>query len=201
MFSMRAPDPSSVTGAAVVEATQLLLAQARAGDNPARERLFARFLPRLEEWAHCRLPHNARGIADTDDLVQVTLVRALNRLEEFEWRREGAFLSYLRTILLNVVRDEIRRSRPLLNREPLDDRMPSRARSELERMIGEETLERYEVALAELPEDQREAVLMRLEFGYSHGEIAEALGKPSVDAARMTVARGLAKLGERLDER
>lgn len=202
MLGMSAsPGPPPVTRAAGAESTQLLLAQARAGDGAARERLFARFLPRLEQWAHRRLPHNARGIADTDDLVQVTLVRALNRLEAFEYRREGAFLAYLRTILLNVVREEIRRSRPLLNREEVDDRIPSRSRSELERLIGAETLERYEAALAELPEDQREAVLMRLEFGYSHEEIAEALGKPSADAARMTVARGLAKLGERLDER
>jgi DNA-directed RNA polymerase specialized sigma24 family protein len=43
-------------------------------------------------------------------------------------------------------------------------------------------------------------VILRLEFGYSHAEIAEALGKPSPDAARMVVARALVTLGKWLDD-
>jgi RNA polymerase sigma-70 factor (ECF subfamily) len=178
----------------------VLLTLARAGDGGARERLFARFLPKLEQWAHRRLPPSARGLADTDDLVQVTLVRALNRLDAFEPRREGAFLAYIRTILLNVVREEIRRARPLMRREELDGREPSRSRSQLDELIGAETLARYDQGLARLSEEQREAVILRLEFGYSHAEVAEALGKSSPDAARMTVARALAALGALLDD-
>ena len=177
-----------------------MLFRSRAGDDAARERLFARFLPKLELWAHRRLPHSARGLADTDDLVQVTLVRALNRIDSFEPRREGAFLSYIRTILLNVVREEIRRARPLMHREELDERLPTRSRSQLDDLIGAETLDRYDQGLASLPEEQREAVILRLEFGYSHAEVAEALGKSSPDAARMTIARALATLGAWLDD-
>jgi RNA polymerase sigma-70 factor (ECF subfamily) len=183
-------------------ATVALLARARSGDTFARETLFGRFLPIVRRWARYRLPQSARGLADTDDLVQVTLMRALNRLEHFEHRREGAFLAYLRTILLNVVREEIRRARPDRHRLPFEGvagAVASPARSELEQLIGREILERYERGLEALDETQREAVLLRLEFGYSHAEIAEALGKPSADAARMTVARALAALGEHLD--
>jgi len=185
--------------AALVETTQLL-AQARDGDRAARDRLFARFLPRLEAWSHRRLPHSARGLADTDDLVQVTLVRALNRLHAFEPQREGAFLSYLRTILLNVVREEIRRSRPLLRHEEPGEDLVAHSRSQLEVLIGAETLERYEEGLVRLSDEQREAVILRLEFGYSHAEIAEALGKPSPDAARMVIARAFMTLGKWLDD-
>jgi RNA polymerase sigma-70 factor (ECF subfamily) len=127
-------------------------------------------------------------------------VRALNRIEAFEPRREGAFLAYIRTILLNVVREEIRRARPLMRREELDDHVPARTRSQLDELIGAETLERYDQGLARLPEEQREAVILRLEFGYSHAEVAEALGKSSPDAARMTIARALAALGALLDD-
>jgi len=183
-------------------ATVALLARARSGDTLAREALFGRFLPIVRRWARQRLPQSARALADTDDLVQVTLMRALNRLEHFEQRREGAFLAYLRTILLNVVREEIRRARPDRRRLPLEEvagAIASPARSELEQLIGREILERYERGLEALDETQREAVLLRLEFGYSHAEIAEALGKSSPDAARMTVARALAALSEAID--
>jgi len=178
----------------------VLLARARSGDALAREALFARFLPIVRRWSRSRLPASARGLADTDDLVQITLMRALNRLEQFEPRREGAFLAYLRTILLNAVREEIRRARPALRSEPLEDQHGAPERSELERLIGRETLERYERSLERLDDVQREAVLLRLEFGYSHEEIAEALGKPSANAARMTVARALAELSGYLDD-
>jgi DNA-directed RNA polymerase specialized sigma24 family protein len=43
---------------------------------------------------------------------------------------------------------------------------------------------------------EREAVIARVELGLSHAEMAETLKKPSVDAARMSVARALAKLAQ-----
>ena len=174
-----------------LESTANLLERVRGGDDAARERLFVRVLPALTRWAHRRLPAGARDLAETDDLVQVTLTRALARLDSFESRGEGAFLAYLRQILLNLVRDEIGRARTRPARASLDETFADPGPSILERTVRRETLERYEAALAELPSEQREAVLMRLEFGYTHEQIARALGKPSANAARMTVARAL----------
>src|SRR5213083_1501520 len=96
-------------GASPLESTATLLARVRNGDVAARDRILARYRPTLHRWAHGRLPSRARGLVDTDDLVQITLIRALNRLKEFEPRREGAFLAYLRQILLNQIREELRR--------------------------------------------------------------------------------------------
>jgi DNA-directed RNA polymerase specialized sigma24 family protein len=59
-------------------------------------------------------------------------------------------------------------------------------------------IERYESALERLTPEQREAVIMRIEMGLSHQEVADALGAPSADAARMIVARALAHLAEEL---
>ena len=61
-------------------------------------------------------------MVDTDDLVQVAVLRALNKVGRFEPHREGAFLAYLRRILLNAVRDEIRRvaRRPGMEDLPAD---------------------------------------------------------------------------------
>lgn len=182
-----------------LEATAALIARVRQGDAVARERLFARVLPLLTRWAHRRLPLRVRDLAETDDLVQTALARSLTRLDAFQPNGEGAFLAYLRQILLNLVRDELRRAKRSPAKEELTDGVPVPGPSLLERAVDIETLERYEAGLRRLPEEQREAVLLRLEFGYSHQQIAEALGKPSPDAARMCVARALVELARRMN--
>jgi len=183
-----------------LETTVSLLTLVRQGDTQARERLFRRYLPVLTRWARGRLPSSARDLAETDDLVQVTLVRAMAHLDRFESRHEGAFLAYLRHALLNAVRDEIRRSRRRPTRKSLDPGIADPHRSAVEEAIGNEALERYEAALIELSEDQREAVILRLEFGMTHPEIAAAMFKPSANAARMVVARALVRVVEAMSE-
>ncbi|MBI5711713.1 MAG: sigma-70 family RNA polymerase sigma factor [Candidatus Eisenbacteria bacterium] len=184
-----------------LESTFVLLERIRQGDPAARERLLARYLPILRSWAHGRLPAYARGMADTDDLVQITLVRALNRLEAFEQRHDGAFLAYLRQSVLNTLRQEIRRSVRHPSGAETDDARPDLSASVVEQVVGRETLALYEAALMELTEDQREAAILRLEFDLSYPEIAEAMGKSSANAARMLVVRALVRLSERLGER
>lgn len=183
-----------------LESTATLLHLVRHGDRAARERLAIRYLQILHRLAHGRLPQRARDLVDTDDLVQVTLVRALDHVEEFEPRHEGAFLAYMRRILLNQIRDEIRRvgRRPV--RSELESDPPAADRSPLEAAIGRETVERYEAVLSQLKEEQREAIILRLELGFTYQQIAEALGSDSPNAVRMMVARALVRLGEQLGE-
>lgn len=184
-----------------LESTEYLLARIRQGDLAARERLLGRYLVPLQRWAHGRLPSRARDLSQTDDLVQSTLIRALDHLNGFEPRREGAFLAYLRQILLNQVRDEIRRvgRRPV--REALEEDLPGRTPSPLEEAIGSQTLEAYEAAIAGLTEKQQEAVVLRIELGFSYEEVATAIGAPSWNAARMLVTRALVRLAEEMDQR
>ncbi len=174
--------------------TSVLLAAVQNGDESARNMLFERYLPIMQKWAHGRLPRYARHTLDTDDLVQVCLFRALNHLEGFEQHREGAFLAYLRQILLNSIRDEIRRTvrRPDGERFETEDEIPSL----VEQSVGKETVMAYEAALAELSPAQREAVVLRIEFGFSFPEIATAMNKPSANAARMMVSRALVELAQ-----
>lgn len=179
-----------------LQSTTALLGRVRDGDSDAREELIHRMLPRVRRWAHGRLPQSARDLADTDDLVQLSLMRALQHMNEFEPRHEGAFLAYLRTIVLNAVRDELRRAGRRPVRADLCDALRQPGPSLVELAIGRELVEAYEAALASLPEEQREAVIMRIEFGYTYPEIAEALEKPSANAARMSVSRALLRLAE-----
>ena len=183
-----------------LETTDSLLTLVRQGDRQARERLLRRYLPVLTRWARGRLPLHSRDLAETDDLVQLTLIRAVAHLGHFESRHEGAFLGYLRHGLLNAIRDEIRRSRRRPLRRMLDTGIADPHRSPVEEAIGNEALERYEAALLELSEEQREAVILRLEFGMTHPEIAAAMFKPSPNAARMVVARALVHVVEAMSE-
>ena len=178
------------------ESTENLLRRTQAGDLLARERLARRYLPRLNRVAHGRIPAALRSLIDTEDLVQDSLSRAFTTLEAFEPRHEGAFLGYLRQILLNRLRDEIRRAKLHQAAVLTEDLAPAALRAPLEDAIGAETLQLYETALARLRPDQIEAVVMRIELGFSYTEIAVALAKPSDNAARMLVTRSLAQLAE-----
>ena len=197
----RPADPTELDPPADVslESTATLLALVREGDDAARTRLCALYLPILRKWARGRLPPQARDLAETDDMVQVTLIRALNRIDDFNPRHEGAFLAYLRRILLNNIRAEVRRVSRMPQRESSEDlNLPSEQLSLVEAIAGEQLMARYEEALTELTEAQREAVMLRVEFGFSYPEIASAMNISTANAARMTVCRGLEKLAERL---
>ncbi len=182
------------------ESTAALLQRIRGGDESARDRLLERYLPVLRRWAHGRLPARARGFADTDDLVQITLVRVLKQLERFEPRHEGAFLAYLRRILVNAMRNEIARAATRGQQEEVGESMADPGPSPLESVLGRDLLDRYEAAFDLLGEEQQEAVFMRVEMGLTYEQIAEATGKNSANAARMMVARAIARIAGTMEE-
>jgi RNA polymerase sigma-70 factor (ECF subfamily) len=188
------PDPA-------LSSTSILLDRVQRGDQGAAETLVARYLPVLQRWAHGRLPAEARGLVDTHDLVQVTLIKALDHMKGFHSRREGAFFAYLRRILLNSLRDELRRARRRPQGDSIEESLADPSPTALELQVGKETLELYEAALASLPEQHQEAVILRIEFGFTHPQIAEALGMPSENAARMCVSRALIRLAEQIHDR
>lgn len=171
-----------------------LLERARAGDRSALNTLMARHLPRLRRWASGRLPRWARDIADTQDLVQETLLQTFKRIDRFEARGDGALQAYLRQGVLNRIRDEFRRAGRRPASEALDSQKPDDAASPLEEAIGRQAVERYETALQRLRAEDREAIIARVEMGFTHEQLATLLGKPSANAARMAVERALVRL-------
>lgn len=193
------PSASAASQTADSESTLRLIERAQAGDQAALDRLLARHLAPLRRWARGRLPKWARDVADTDDLVQDTLLGTFKRIGDFEVRGPGALLAYLREAILNRVRDEVRRQGRLPETTALDKVDVDAGRSPLEEAIGHEAIERYEQALASLKPDEREAVIGRVEMGYSYEELAEVLGKPSPDAARKAAKRALVRLARQMN--
>jgi RNA polymerase sigma-70 factor (ECF subfamily) len=181
------PEPS-------VESSVDLIERARAGDASALDTLMARHLPRLRRWASGRLPRWARDVADTQDLVQDTLLRTFKRIDTFESRGEGALQAYLRQGVLNRIRDEYRRAGRRPAPVELDSQAADPAASPLEEAIGRQAAERYEAALRRLRPGDREAIIARIEMGFTHEELASVLNKPSANAARMALERALLRL-------
>ena len=192
-------NPATVTSTSLSESTFSLVERAQQGDDRALDRLMARHLTPLRRWARGRLPQWARDGTDTDDLVQHALLQTFKRLDHIEIRGPGALQAYLRQAVLNQVRNELRRTGRRPGITDLDGEEVDPGLSPLERAIGREAVERYEQALMRLTPGEREAIIGRIEMGYSYEELADALEKPSAEAARKAAKRALIRLAEEMN--
>ena len=180
------------------EATVDLLDRVRHGDEDALDHLLQRCIPALRRWAHGRLPRSARGMQDTADLVQDTVVAALKRLDGFDARYQGALQAYLRQAVMNRIRDAIRYQARRPQQVEIPANMVGGERSPLELAIGAQNVERYERSLARLSSSDRDAIIGRLELQYTYDELALLLDKPSAAAARMAVTRAVRRLADEM---
>ena len=183
------PEPSLL-------ATSELLTRAKGGDARALDSLMERYLPRLQRWARGRLPMRARSLFDTADLVQETLLKTFERLEHVEVRGPGGFQAYVRTAVLNRMRDEVRWADRRSGSEEVTEALEDRGPSPLDLAIGADVVARYEKALGTLDEEDRMLLHLRIELDCDLGEIATHTGRASKDAARMAVTRALRRLAD-----
>jgi RNA polymerase sigma-70 factor (ECF subfamily) len=182
-------------GLTVSEETSLtLLGRAQHGDAIAMEALMGRYLARLQRWASGRIPAKARSLLDTDDVVQDALLNTFRRLDDFQPRHDGALLAYLRQVVVNRIRMELRRASPDSDGSAEPDELPSTLPSPLENVVSREAFARYERSLAQLDEDDRAAIVGRFEMGYSYDALARATERPSAEAARKLTERALRRL-------
>lgn len=156
------------------------------------EELFARHHAELYRYA-------ARFTGDADlaeDVVQDVFVRLAERPPARHDALRGWLFRVATTIALDAMRGarrrlELVRGRP--ERVPMGGAPPDPA-AEVER---EETRRRVRAALLQLNEKERAILLMR-EEGFTHHEIAAAVGTSTKSVGTM-IARALEKLAQRLD--
>ncbi|MEZ0171816.1 sigma-70 family RNA polymerase sigma factor [Microvirga sp. TS319] len=124
-----------------------------------------------------------------DDLVQDTLLRALANLHRFE--RGTNLNAWLFTILRNLFHSEYRKRR----REVEDPDGSYAGRLKIQPEQGSHLdFEDFRTALAQLPSDQREALLLVGASGFSYEEAASICGcavgtiKSRVNRARLRLA-------------
>ena len=148
------------------------------------------------------------------DLVQETLFRAHVRREQFQGHTEGELLAWLRTTLQRVAIDEVRKARA--GKCDLDLECSLQAElaassARLERFLADsgpspasdaenrELLLLVAKAINELPDDQRDAVILRDLHGAKEDQIADRLGK-SKRAVAGLLLRGRRRLRELLPD-
>jgi RNA polymerase sigma-70 factor (ECF subfamily) len=121
----------------------------------------------------------------------------MRNLRSFEPQREGALLGYLRRSLLNRIRDQFRYAARHPTQE-LYDTFADAGASPLDLAIDVENQRRYDDALTRLAPSDREAIVGRLELGYSYEQLALVLKKPTPGAARVAVRRALIRLSDEM---
>jgi len=178
------------------DSTVEILERAQRGDRSALLILLERAAPAVRRWARGRLPQMARSEADTEDVVQDAILKTLKGLNTFQHRTVGGLQAYLRTSVINRIRDLIRASGRRGATEVLDDVQDSRP-TPLEAVIMSEKVDRFLAALQQLKPADRQVIIWRMELGYPVDEIAVRLGK-SKAAAGMTVTRAVARLASAL---
>jgi RNA polymerase sigma-70 factor, ECF subfamily len=162
--------------------------------------------------ARLQLAPALRGKLDPSDLVQQTLMKAHENLDQFRGSSEAECVVWLRTILARTLTDAIRKFAPKAGKRErsleaaleqssrrLESILAADQTSPSQRAIKHEQLIRLANALAQLPDDQRQAVELRHLQGMATVEIARRMNR-SVAAVGGLQQRGLRALREKLDE-
>ena len=138
------------------------------------------------------------GSADqAQDVLQDVFVKFIESIDTFELT--GSLKSYLATCIVNRARDYLRRDRRRSD-EPMETahKVTSPRCGPLDAVVEDEQRERLAGALAELPCEQREVVLLHLQAGLKFREIARMQGI-SVKTAWTRYRYGLDKLRSSLN--
>jgi RNA polymerase sigma-70 factor (ECF subfamily) len=183
-----------------------LLDEARTGHRPAFDRLLARHRPDLLQFVELRMDPRIRGRVDPSDVVQETQLEVYRRLGDFLDRRPMPFHVWLRKTayerLLMARRQHVEAAQRAVGRErPLTDRSSllfarrilARGSTPRRSLGRRELVRRLHQALAELPDDDREILVMRNLEERSYQEIACIVDiEPA--AARQRHGRALIRL-------
>jgi RNA polymerase sigma factor (sigma-70 family) len=132
--------------------------------------------------------------SSAEEIAQQAFERAWRHAATYDARR-GLVATWLLTITRNLAIDALRVRRPQpLDLELVDDLLPgSSAPDPAEAAVRADDLDRLRVALGDLPEEQRRAVLLATLGSRTSTEIAQLEGVP-IPTAKHRVQTGLRKL-------
>jgi len=190
-----------------------LIRRVRAGEQGARDALFDRYHAYLHVLARAQLGRHLRGKCDSSDVVQETLLEAHRDLAAFQGSTEPELLAWLRRILSHNLFNEARRfgaqqrdtsrevsldqvragvehsSVALARGIAADTPTPSQVASQRESAV------RLADALAKLPEDYRDVLVLRIFEELPAEEVAQRMNR-TAGAIRMLQMRALQALRE-----
>lgn len=168
---------------------------ARNGDAEAFGMLYDHYQPAVYRFLYYR----TRSVAVAEDLCSETFVRALRNMANFRWQGKD-FGAWLMTIARNLATDHFKagRTRLELTTDDMgqhDDTTEGPENAVLQHLTHEVLIG----ALKELPNEQRDCLIMRFLQGWSIAETATAL-KRSEGAVKQLQLRGVRNLAKLMPE-
>jgi RNA polymerase sigma-70 factor (ECF subfamily) len=173
----------------------------RRGEPAGLDELARRYRDDLLSLARRQLGPRLQGRFDASDVVQQALLEAVRALTAFRGGSEAELAAWLRGLLPRVLAHEVRRHAGSQLRDVRREVGPEVQADLLaaEQTTPSQAADRAEQqghladALARLPPDYREVIVLRNLEGLSHEEVAARMGR-SVGAVRMLWVRALARL-------
>jgi RNA polymerase sigma-70 factor (ECF subfamily) len=186
--------------------TTTLLRRAREGSDEALNRLLERCAGRLLAYIRLRLGRSLRARVESCDILNDSLLKAFQRIDQFEQSDGRSLMAWLSRIAENQIRDQAnyhhRRRRDAARAVPLGDdleHLAAQVRSQTSRLVFREETRRLECALDDLDEAYREVILLRKFEELSFAEIGQRMRR-TPDACRMLLARAMTALTLKMRE-
>ncbi len=184
--------------------TRSLVGRALAQDRDAIEQLFARYRDRLRAALRKLVgPQYRLLLADSEDAAHDAILSALRRLHQFEYRGDGSFLAWL---LKGAEYEIVRRIRNHKAQKrtaqggllALDDGAADLAvaRDATPSQVHDESelAERIRTALQQLPDREREVIVLKRYLELDTQEICAEMGLATEGAMRALLSRAQARL-------
>jgi RNA polymerase sigma-70 factor (ECF subfamily) len=179
-----------------------LMLRVKQGDTAAFTELVEKYKQPVMNLAHRTL----RDASEAEDLAQNVFVQVYKSAHRYE--NSAKFTTWLFTIARNLCLNEIRRrsrhpaesldaTHPENDDQPLHQFEDKKNFSPPESLLQGELAQKIEAALADLPENQRTAILLCRQDELSNEEIAEILGC-SLSATKSLIHRGRETLKQKL---
>jgi len=185
----------------VLTETRELFERARGGTPDAVNAFYERCVRKLLPLIRLKLGRTLRSEMESRDILQVVLCKSFEKLDQV--KDPSAVMGWLARMAENEIRDQAdfhgRDRRDAALRSPIDEAatVPAPVRQALSLAIISEEMARLEAALEELPDAQRDIIVLRKFEELSFPEIAARTGKTE-DACRMAFSRAMAALTLRL---
>jgi RNA polymerase sigma-70 factor (ECF subfamily) len=189
--------------------TEELLVLAKEGDKSALNQLYRVYAERVRRMVRLRMSRELRSKLESMDLVQDTLIHALNGLDDFTYKSEGDFVRWLSKIAENELRGSLKKlhadKRDIRKEVRFDNHGQTTTGSSLGTpkpvetttpsviMSRKEDLDKLEKSLDQLKPEYKKVIILAKIDGLSYKEIGGKLGK-SADAVGMLLSRAMIAL-------
>ena len=161
----------------LVISDQALVQQYLAGNESSLEKLIVRHRDRV----YGAIYNFTKDVYLTEDLFQEVFIKVVNKLRAGKYNEEGKFLPWVLRMAHNLCIDNYRKTKrqvSIVTSEEFDlfEILPVDSTNGEEMIIDQQLKDKVRHLLNDLPEEQREVVLLRHYFEFSFKEISELTG-------------------------